>query len=574
MTLGLDSDGADLLTAYAASVLPIYAPADGTLRRDEMVDDARSMRSSWRGVGEVLTELGLAGLRGRRSAIARLLEDDGVTYHAQNQPAEQPWTLDPLPLLIDEDDWIPLERGLIQRAELLDDILTDLYGSRRLISDGLLPPAVVFGHSGFVRDSDQIRVPGARQLFLAAADLARDADGAWRVLGDRIQAPSGAGYAMENRSVLSRALPGLYRGTGVHRIAPFFRTMRDSLQRLAPHPDRLAGAPRVVLLSPGSDSETAFDQAFLSSLLGLPLVVGGDLLVRDGRVWHRSLDRLEPVDVIMRRVDADFCDPLELRPDSQLGIPGLLEVARAGGVSVVNSIGAGVLENPGLLAYLPGICRALRGEDLQLQSATTHWCGERDRRDHVLANLSRLVIKPIARTSGRTSLFGWELSERERAETVRRISAEPHAWVGQEPLAMSTAPTLRQTSLQPRSIVLRTFAVTDGATYQVMPGGLTRAPLAPDTVMVSNATGAVSKDVWVLSSVTPAGDDQVTVGLLGPETVSAAVSPRVAEDLFWLGRYAERAESLTRLLRVVDNRWRDMHPAPDPALARCAVSLF
>jgi uncharacterized circularly permuted ATP-grasp superfamily protein/uncharacterized alpha-E superfamily protein len=574
VSLGLDSDGADLLTAYAASVLPIYAPADGTLRRDEMVDDARSMRPSWRGVGEVLTELGLAGLRGRRSAIARLLEDDGVTYHAQNQPAEQPWTLDPLPLLIDEDDWAPLERGLIQRAELFDDILTDLYGPRRLIRDGLLPPAVIFGHSGFVRDCDQIRVPGARQLFLAAADLARDADGAWRVLGDRIQAPSGAGYAMENRSVLSRALPGLYRGTGVHRIAPFFRTMRDSLQRLAPHPHQLAGAPRVVLLSPGSGSETAFDQAFLSSLLGLPLVVGGDLLVRDGRVWHRSLDRLEPVDVIMRRVDADFCDPLELRPDSQLGVPGLLEVARGGGVSIVNSIGAGVLENPGLIPYLPGICRALRDQDLLLQSATTHWCGERDRREHVLANLSELVIKPIARTSGRTSLLGWKLSERERAETVRRISAEPHAWVGQEPLAMSTAPTLRETALQPRSIVLRTFAVTDGTTYQVMPGGLTRAPLAPDTVMVSNATGAVSKDVWVLSSVTPAGDDQVAVGLLGPETVSAAVSPRVAEDLFWLGRYAERAESLTRLLRVVDNRWRDMHPAPDPALARCAVSLL
>jgi uncharacterized circularly permuted ATP-grasp superfamily protein/uncharacterized alpha-E superfamily protein len=574
VTLHLDPDGADLLTAYAASVLPIYAPTDGTLRRDEMVDDARSMRPSWRGVGEVLTELGLAGLSGRRAAIARLLEDDGVTYHAQNQPAEQPWTLDPLPLLIDEDDWAPLERGLIQRAELFDDILTDLYGPRRLIRDGLLPPAVIFGHSGFLRDADQIRVPGARQLFLAAADLARDADGAWRVLGDRIQAPSGAGYAMENRSVLSRALPGLYRGTGVHRIAPYFRTMRESLQRLAPHPHQLAGAPRVVLLSPGSGSETAFDQAFLSSLLGLPLVVGADLLVRDGRVWHRSLDRLEPVDVIMRRVDADFCDPLELRPDSQLGVPGLLEVARAGGVSIVNSVGAGVLENPGLVPYLPGICRALRGEDLQLRSATTHWCGERDSRQHVLANLPRLVIKPIARAVDRSSRLGWELSERELAELVRQISAEPHAWVGQEPLAMSTAPTLRETALQPRSIVLRTFAVSDGTTYQVMPGGLTRAPLAPDTVMVSNATGAVSKDVWVLSSVTPAGDDLVAVGLLGPETVSAAVSPRVAEDLFWLGRYAERAESLTRLLRVVDNRWRDMHPAPDPALARCAVSLL
>ena len=574
MTLDIQTGGTDVLTAYAASVRPIYEPVDAVARRDEMVDGARAMRPSWRGVGEVLASLGTYGLTERRAAIERLLEDDGVTYRAQTGDADQPWTLDPLPLLIDEDEWTGLEAGLIQRSELFDQILTDLYGERRLIRDGLLPPAVVFGHSGYIRDADQIRLPGPRQLFLAGADLARGSDGEWRVLGDRTQAPSGAGYAMENRSVLSRAMPGLYRSTGVHRIAPFFRTMRQSLQRLAPHPHELSSAPRVVLLSPGSTSETAFDQAFLASLLGLPLVVGTDLVVRDGRVWQRSLDRLEPVDVILRRVDADFCDPLDLRPDSRLGVPGLLEAARAGSVSVVNSIGSGVLENPGLVPFLPQICRTLRGEDLQLQSAQTFWCGDDASRRYVVQNMHRLVIKPLARALRLRSQLGWELSAGERAELADRISVEGHAWVGQEPLAMSTAPTLRDSALAPRAVVLRTFAVADGDSYQLMPGGLTRSPLAADSIMISNATGAVSKDVWVLSSVRETGDESGAPGLIGPETVSAAVSPRIAEDLFWFGRYAERAESVARLLRVVDNRWRDLHPAPEPALASCLVTLL
>ncbi|MCW2524238.1 MAG: hypothetical protein JWO63_2573, partial [Frankiales bacterium] len=351
-------------------------------RRDEMLDSSSEIRPFWHGVGLALAELGPDGLQERRAAIARLLEDDGVSYRAHGSVRKQAWNLDPLPLLIDEPDWSRLEPGLVQRSELLDAILTDLYGQRRLIRDGLLPPELVFAHPGFLRAVDGIRLPGDRQLFLTAADLARDADGAWRVLTDRTQAPSGAGYAMENRSVLSRALPGLYRGTGVHRIAPFFRTMRQSLQRLAPRRDD-GQAPRVVLLSPGPDSETAFDQAFLSSLLGLPLTVAADLTVRDGRVWQRSMHRLERVDVILRRVDAGFCDPLELRPDSHLGVPGLLEAARNGAVSIVNPLGAGVLENPGLFAFLERICPVLLGEPLRLDSAQTWWCGEPSSASHV-----------------------------------------------------------------------------------------------------------------------------------------------------------------------------------------------
>jgi uncharacterized circularly permuted ATP-grasp superfamily protein/uncharacterized alpha-E superfamily protein len=554
---------------------PEQRAAPSVTQRDEMFDLHRRLRPSWRGVGQVLSEFGATGLADRQGAINRLLEDDGVTYRAIGAERNRPWNLDPLPLLIDEDDWAALEPAVIQRTELLDAILNDLYGERRLITEGLLPPAVVYAHAGFLRDADRIRIPGRRQLFLSSTDLARDSEGAWRVLTDRTQAPSGAGFAMENRSVLSRALPGLYRGTGVHRIAPFFHTLRQSLQRIAPpsgaDPDR---PPRVVLLSPGPDSETAFDQAFLSSLLGLPLTVAADLTVREGRVWQRSMQRLERVDVILRRVDGLFCDPLELRPDSHLGVPGLVEAARNGTVSIVNSFGAGVLENPGLFPFLPKICAVLRAEPLRLESAQTWWCGDPVSRQHVLANLHKLVLKPIARTVGSSSRLGWQLSGELRRSLTAQIEAEPYGWVGQEPLAMSTVPTLQAEGLDPRPFVLRTFAVADEDSYQLMPGGLTRAPLIRDSVVISNSSGAISKDVWVLSAASQAGQESYRPGLTGPETVSAAVSPRVGEDLYWLGRYTERAESVTRLLRVVDNRWRDLHPAPNPALARCLATLL
>ncbi len=583
-TEGRHVDHHNVLRDYALPTselgIDLGVPADSGVRatavarRDEMVDTDRRLRPPWRGVGEVLSEMGSTGLTDRRTTIARLLEDDGVTYRAHGSERELPWSLDPLPLLIDTEEWTQLEAGLAQRADLLDLVLTDLYGPRRLISSGLLPPSLVFSHHGFLRDVDQIRLPGSKQLFLASADLVRDSDHRWRVLSDRTQAPSGAGYAMENRSVLSRVLPDLYRGTGVHRIAPFFHTFRQSLQRLGASSDE---ATRVVLLTPGALSETAFDQAFLSSLLGFPLVEGADLTVRDGRVWQRSLDRLLPVDVILRRLDSDFCDPLELRPDSRLGVPGLLEAARAGSVAIVNGVGTGVLENPALFPFLPALSRELLGEELRIDSAETFWCGEETSLRHVLTHLDELVIKPISRPIGSGARFGWELDVAAREELRRRIEAAPHEWVGQVPLAMSTAPTLNGLTLAPRPVTLRTFAVAAGDTYQVMRGGLTRVGRTVDAIVVSNSQGASSKDVWILSDdVQEPGEAGLSAlaAMVGPETVSAAVSPRVAEDLYWLGRYAERAESIVRLLRVIDNRWRDLHPAPDPALARCLVSLF
>jgi uncharacterized circularly permuted ATP-grasp superfamily protein/uncharacterized alpha-E superfamily protein len=536
---------------------------------DEMVDPVVGVRQPWREVGSVLRLLGPSGLAEQRRNVASLLAQDGVTYRPHGGQHDQPWALDPVPMLIDEAEWSRLDPALMQRSELLDLILTDLYGPRRLLADGLIPPEIVFGHDGFIRAVDQIRLPGSRQLFMSAADLARTPDGQWNVIADRTQAPSGTGYAMANRRVVSRALPGLYRDTQIHRIGPFFQAMRVALQSLAPSRSEV---PRIVLLTSGVGSETAFDQAFLSSLLGFPLVEGSDLEVRDGQVWQRSIGRLEPVDVILRRVDAWFCDPLELRPDSQLGVPGLVEASRLGTVSVVNGLGTGVLENPGLYPFLDRLSTVLLGQPLLLPSVRTWWCGDDASRSHVLANLDSLVIKPVSRRIVRTSRFGWELSDSQREELSRRIIADPGGWVGQEAVHPSTAPGAGPNGLVARPVSLRSFAVAEGASYRILPGGLSRVAPSPASVVVTARDGALAKDVWVLSS------SHITTAESAPDLirgqVSSAISPRVAETLFWLGRYAERAEDVSRLVAVTDNRWHDVHAGADPAIAQCVDLLL
>jgi uncharacterized circularly permuted ATP-grasp superfamily protein/uncharacterized alpha-E superfamily protein len=556
----------ELIAAYARR-------AERATAWDEMVESATSLRPAWRDLAAVLDELGSSGLAERRQTVDRLLADDGVTYRPLISPVEQPWSLDPIPLVLDVTQWADLEPGLVQHAELLDLILNDLYGPRTLLARRLLPPEVVYGHAGFLREVDRIRLPGRRQLFLSASDLVRDAGGRWTVLSDRTQAPSGAGYAMENRRVVSRTMAGLHHEAAIRRIGPFFHAMRLSLQQAAPNGYEV---PRVVLLTPGPQSETAFDQAYLSALLGFPLVEGADLTVRAGRVWQRSIGRLEPVDVILRRVDSWSCDPLELRPDSTLGVPGLVEACRLGSVSVVNSLGSGVLENPALFPFLPALSQALLGAPLQLECVPTWWCGDETARRHVLSRLDRLVVKPISRPLAGGSRFGWELSAASRDGLARRIEAEPHAWVGQEPLTLSTIPTVAAGRLDPRPAVLRCFAVAEEESYRIMAGGLVRAAPRPDVVLVSNQEGAVSKDVWIVGEpvATPQPMRTALAPVPLPDMARAVISPRVAEDMFWLGRYAERAEAIVRLLRVTEERWRDEHPDVDPALARCLVVLL
>jgi uncharacterized circularly permuted ATP-grasp superfamily protein/uncharacterized alpha-E superfamily protein len=525
---------------------------------DEMVGFSGRVRRGWRELSAVAEQLGPQGLAAAAAEAGRLLDSDGVTYRPLGAEEEQRWGLDPLPIFLDEVEWSVLEPGLAQRAQLLDRLLVDLYGPRESIRSGLLPTEVVHAHPGFLRAWDGV-VGAKRQLFLAATDLGRARDGGWCVIADRVQAPSGAGYAMANRRVISRVLPTLHREAEISRLGPFFSAMRLGLEQLAPP---TAEAPRTVLLTPGAHSETAFEQAYLSSLLGYPLVRGSDLLVAEGRVWQRTLGRREPVDVILRRVDSWFCDPLDLRPDSELGVPGLVEAARLGTVTVVNGLGSGVLENPALLPFLPALCRLLLDEPLRLKSAPTWWCGEPDGLRRVCDSLSELVIKPLARGVGRTSVAGWELSETERDELHRRICAEPYAWVGQEPLACSTAPSVLADDLFPQLLTLRMFAVAGANGFQVMSGGLGQVR-SPHNGLTVRQAPPISKDIWIRNTrgaptVAP-WVREATPSQLLPMTES----PRVLEDMFWLGRYTERAEDTARLLRAVNDRWADFHHSPE-----------
>ncbi|HEY0186581.1 MAG TPA: circularly permuted type 2 ATP-grasp protein [Cellulomonas sp.] len=549
-----------------------------------------------------------------RGATERLLADHGVTYgSADDEETGAAWRLDPVPVVLSETDWAPVEAGVAQRAALLDAVLADLYGPRLLLRDDLLPPELVLAHPGFLRAVDGLRLPGGHDLLLTAADLCRAPDGTWVAVSDRSQAPSGAGYAMQDRRVVAQVLADVYRQTPIQRIGPFFHALRGALARTAPAggpADERTGdragdgtGPRAVLLTSGPWSETAFDQAYLASMLGLPLVEGGDLVVREGRVWLRGLDTLTPVDVILRRVDADWCDPLDLRSDSRLGVPGLVRAVQAGTVSVVNPLGASVLENAGLLAHLPALARAVLGTDLLLPQAPTTWCGRPAGLAHVLAHLDRLVLKPVARHRGSTPTFGWTLTAAGRDELTARIAAEPGAWVGQEPVG-----GLGPDGARARTAVLRTFAVGTPGGYRVMAGGLARL-VAETDVLVSDVAGAVARDVWVLAGESAAGTDEPGTSPASADAAGATpagaddrgqgpddedrqapatavparrrrhpgvsgISPRSAESLFWMGRYAERAGGTVRLLRAVSDRWDDHHRAPGSPGGRALVTLL
>ena len=568
----VNTPGGSILSQYRDRLAPrlgdwLVDGVDGRPGYDELLGDVAAPDLSEAGtyLADLANGLGPAGLLARRAEAGRLLEEDGVRYLGSADGdggaavrADRRWPLDPLPLVLDGATWDVLEPGVEQRARLLDAVLTDLYGNRDLLRRGLIPPEVVLGHPGFLPAADRVRLPGPRQLFLAATDLARGADGHWHALDDLAQAPSGAGYVMQNRRVTSRVLPGLHRLTRPHRLRVFFDTVRDALVRVAPAGTR---SPRVVVLSPGPDSETASDQAFLATLLGYPVVTGGDLTVREGRLYLRALGGREQVDVVLRRVDADWADPLEMRGDSRLGVPGLLEASRLGNVSVVNPFGAGVLENPGLYPYLEEVCRSLLGEDMLLPQATTWWCGDDADRSHVLAELGGLVVRPIDRDRARTR-YGWRLTGEEMDDLRRRIQAEPWAWTAQEPLAMSTVPVVTGEGLEPRRCVLRTFAVATDAGYSVMGGGLARAS-GSWAELAHGRSATAAKDVWVLApeaavTLHPAPDDVV----LQP---TPALAPRAAEHMFALGRYAERAEDTVRLLRAADDLVEDWAGSPGTA---------
>lgn len=526
-----------------------YHPRPGC--HDELMDADGELR---RGYGTLWTELGELGpgeWRRRLDASQRIIREQGITYNVYGDTLgmERWWQLDAVPLVIDPDDWRRLEAGLVQRAQLLNRVLADCYGAQELVRTGALPPALVFGQPDFLRPCHGMTTPEGLYLHLYAADVGRSEDGQWWVISDRTQIPTGAGYALANRLVTSRVLPEAFRASHVERLASFFRTLRQTLAGLV---RRRTEDPRVVMLTPGPYNETYFEQAWLARYLGYSLIEGQDLTVRDDRVWLKTLSGLEPVDVILRRVDDDWCDPLELRNDSMLGVPGLVEATRAGNVVVANALGSGLAQSPAWMAFLPGLCRELMGEALMVPSVATWWCGQEGEREYVMEHLEELSIKPAFRGGPK----GWEgtakLTAAEREEWRRRLAFQPHAYVAQERVDLSTAPCWDGRKLTPLPVALRVYLVATGGTYRAMSGGLARVSPDPGGRFVSLQRGGASKDVWVLA------DGPVEEVTLLPGTGHAVelrrvgnnLPSRLADNFFWLGRYAERADATARLLRA------------------------
>ncbi len=516
-------------------------------------------RPAWEKPIAMLGRLGHAELRRRWEHARQLLHEHGVSYDAYGDPhgVARPWNLSPIPVVLGGAEWASVSSGLAQRARLLGAILADLYGPQRLLSEGDLPPEIAFAHSAFLRPCVGVVPSGGQYLPLYAADLGRHPDGRFVVVADRTRAPSGAGYALENRIVLSRSLPDVFRECGVERLALFFRAMQGTLRALAP---RNRENPRIVLLTPGPYNATYFEQAFLAQYLGLTLVQGADLTVRDHAVYLKTLGGLQTVDVILRRVRDDYCDPLELEPGSTLGVPGLVEAVRSGNVALANPIGSGVLQTPAIMPYLPALCRKLLGEKLALPSVPTHWCGNAESLAYVEAHLSELVIRLAFPIGSGERVVASKLPARALDELRARIRAEPRMFVAQEPFVLSAAPTVAGggggAELAPAPLWMRAYLVASGDSYEVMPGALSRVGGADERMSLSLRPGGESKDTWVL-----AGGPVDTFSLLRPATSQAVLSrggadlpSRVADNLFWLGRYAERAEGTARLARAIGTR--------------------
>ena len=544
----------------SGSIAQYYAPRLEAY--DEMYAGEGRVLPHWQVLMQDLDQLGREGLERRHLEAQRLLRENGVTFNIYDglRGMARPWELDPIPLFISAEEWSIIEAGLVQRAELLNLVLADIYGPQQLLKEGLLPPELVFGHAGFQRSCVGSIKADDRALTICSSNLARGPDGRMWVIDDRAQSPSGAGYALENRMVMTRIAPALFRDCHVRRLAGFFQPFRDRLASLAPQNRE---DPRIVVLTPGPYSPSYFEHAYLANYLGYTLVQGDDLSVRDGRVWLKSLEGLHQVDVILRRVDDAYCDPLELREDSRLGVTGLLQSARLGHVAIANPIGSCVLENPGLLAFLPGIAKHFFGEDLKLPSVATWWCGQENERRFVLENLEKLVIKTIHRTRGYRSIFGAQLTQSEQAELRERILHKPYLYTGQEMVSFSTAPSLVDGQVEPRHAILRSFLVAGEDDYVAMPGGLTRIASREGELVVSNRAGGLSKDAWVLSNEPveyvslwrQPKQDQVLQFRTEP------LPSRAADNLFWAGRYVERAEGTARLLRAIYLLRRELRDA-------------
>jgi uncharacterized circularly permuted ATP-grasp superfamily protein len=543
---------------------------------DEMMDDDGRVRAYWQPLLSMLSGSGGDEINRRFAAADRYLRDSGVFYRVYEDPAgaERPWPLSHVPLLIEPSEWKQLEAGLIQRATLLEAVLADAYGPAQFIRDGRLPAALIAGNPEFLRPLVGVTPPGGMHLSFYAVDIGRGSDGRWWVLGDRAQAPSGAGYAIENRLALARAIPDIYRANRVERVAPFFRSFQAELSSFNRQDDT-----RVCLLTPGPMNETYFEHSYLARYLGLLLVEGEDLTARDDGVFIRTVSGLRRAEVLLRRLDADFTDPLELNAASRLGVAGLVQSVRDGKVVVVNALSAGLVEARAMLAFLPALAPAVLGDDLAIPNIATWWLGRADIRDEMIGELDTMVIAPAFTDSAPNmhlgnGMFGAELDEVQRANLMQSIRDRGIDYVVQEAVTLSTMPVWRDGHLQPRPFTLRLFLAKLGDRWQVMPGGFVRIAESADARALSLQRGAATADAWVLAD----GPVAETTLLPTPERMAVqratgALPSRAADNLFWVGRYVERAEAVLRLVRSLINRDAEAENAAAPVIASISALL-
>ena len=521
---------------------------------------------------------GFQDLNHRTANLRRQIRDNGVTYnvYADANGPQRPWSLDLFPLIISPEDWAGIESGIKQRTRLLNHIMADVYGPQNLLKQGLLPAALVQGHPGYLRAMQGVQPAGGMFLHIAAFDMARGPDGKWWVVSQRTQAPSGLGYLLENRLSISMLFSEAFQGMQVQRLAESYKALVDSMKTLSAVADS-----RIVLLTPGPYNETYFEHAYLARYLGLTLVEGSDLLVRGERLYLKTLQGLEPVHGLLKRLDDEFLDPLELRADSTLGVPGLLQVIRAGNVQVANAPGSAFLESSAMLGFLPALSRHLLGETLSLPSLSTWWCGEQAVMQDMLPQLKNCVIKPTYPGTGRDSVIGHTLSQRELDEWAGRILRHGEDYTVQAYLPLSQTPTWQGEKMATRSTMLRVFALPDGqGSWRVLPGGLARLAGKNENI-ASMQQGGSSADVWALgqpAKVDPAVDVP-TVQHPEPAHSSSASPPnhfkqrkqpitsRAAENLFWLGRYTERAENSLRLAQLTLQSLAGIDQSSAPLLA-------
>ncbi len=534
----------------------------------------------WRQFFDSLGTAGWSDLASRSQRVQRRVREDGATYnvYAEGGETARVWPLELLPFIVQPQEWSVVEQGVLQRARLMSATLADIYGEQTLLRDAVLPASLVFAHPQYLRPAHGLwpgpaagagrtSKPGAAAvsgLHIAAFDLARTPQGGFSVLAQRLQAPSGLGYLLENRLIIGPQFHDQFEDLHVQRLAGSFRLQLDGLMRASPAGER----SRIVLLTPGPLNETYFEHVFLARYLGVTLVEGSDLTVRAKKLYLKTLRGLEQVHVLLRRVDDEFIDPLELRSDSKLGVPGLLQALRAGEVVMANTPGAGVLESPGLSAFWPGVAERLLGESLLLPASTSWWCGEAAVWRAQREQLAQFVVAPTFPDSGFGPQVAARLSESERRALTARIDANPAAYTLQARVHPSETPVWVAGHLQPRAAVMRVFALADGeGGWQVLPGALTRVagrstalpPGGAQDPWLSMQHGSASVDTWVITR------DAVDATTLLPQPLTAdelidwhrVITSRAAESLFWLGRYTERAENVVRLTRVMLETVRD-----------------